>query len=247
MKYPKPQQFSDPYHDWDGCEDKLMTILMKNDNALSTADYGVIFAKNLPAANYQEGAFYIEKCLDHISAGREINKSRFPEGFLWWLVNFKDDLINDNLYAGVKNSIVSVIWRLLDNFELFELNEGECKQMGRDFKWSIGPYNQNTVWDIMDEITIYDEFEPELNVIVDKLIESDLLAHVRWFVEIAAHTRIWALLYDERFSELDSFERKEDLFHKLHHFPVIKKKYWTAMLKTREEGKEKYNQLISPF
>ena len=247
MKYQKPKQFSDPYHDWFTSDDLLCAILAKADNSLTTADYSVIFAQNLPAANYQEGAYYIEKCLEHIGSSHEVNANRFPDGFLCWLAHFRDDLVRDDLYAEIKRSLASVFWRLLDQFELFELTKAECKQMGREFEWAVGPYNQHTVWHFIDELTINDEFEPELDAIADRLITSESLAHIRWYVEIAAHSRMWAFGYDERFLQLDNYHTKEALFHKLHHFPVLKRKVLAAMQKTREEGKEKYNHLVRRF
>jgi hypothetical protein len=245
MNYPKPEKFSDPYDDWRGCEDRLQAILSKLDADLTTDDYAIIFAKHLPAADYPEGSYYIDKCLSHIASGRDVHTSRFPDGFLWWLVHFKDRLAQDHAFENVKRSLVSVLWTLFDHFELFDLTEPDCESIGRSFAYSVGPYNSATVCDLVDELTIYDEFLPELDRFVADLTVSDRMEHVRWYVEIAFHTRSWCLLYSTDEHGLDNKQRKEELFHRLHSFAVLQKKQSVAAMAAYQEGKTKYNRLVS--
>lgn len=72
----KPSQFSDPYHDWEGYEDTFRVILDKDDQELTTDDFGIIFAKHLPAADYAEGIYYIARCIAHIAEGRDIHQKQ---------------------------------------------------------------------------------------------------------------------------------------------------------------------------
>ena len=244
MKYPKPKQLSDPFSDWQGCEDQLRAILQKDDVELNADDFNVIYYSCLPAANYEEGAYYIEKCTDYIATGWDIRDSRLPSGLLRWIVTYGEELAADRLFDDAKGLIVSSLWRLLDRFDLFDLTKEECARLGMDFSYAIGPYNRETVGDFMDELTIYDEFEPELNGIVDRLIESDELSHIRWYIEIAAHTRTWSLLYNEEHSEPDERRRKEALLHRLHAFPVYHRKGWAAMKAAQQEDKQKYVERV---
>ena len=244
MSYPKPYMFSDPYYDWEGCADRLREILNKPDADLTTDDYDIIFAKHLPAADYPEGAYYMDKCISHIACGRDVHTSRFPEGFLWWLVHFKNQLKQDNAFDTAKNSLVSAFWTILEQFELFDLTETECESIGRSFSYSQGAYNSSTVCDIIDELTIYDEFIPELDSIVAALAASDRIEHVRWYVEIAFHTRSWCTTFTTDDHGLDNYQRKEEIFHKLHSFAVLQKKQQTAAMVAYQEGRSKYNCLV---
>lgn len=243
MNYPKPETFSDPYYDWEGYEARFREILGKPNSDLTTEDYAIIFAKHLPAADYPEGAYYIDKCISHIACGREIHTSRFPDGFLWWLTHFKDRLAQDHAFDAAKSSLVSALWTILDHFELFDLTEAECETIGRSFTYSVGPYNSSTVSDIIDELTIYDEFLPELDKLVADLTTSDRIEHVRWFVEIAFHTRSWCTTFTADSHGLDNYQRKEELFHRLHSLAVLQKKQEVAAMAAYKEGKSKYNRL----
>jgi hypothetical protein len=244
MQYPKPDGFSDPHQDWEGCGDLFRQILDKRDEDLTTDDYRVIFAQHLPAADYAEGAYYIDKCIAHIAGGREVHASRLPEGFLWWLAHFRERLEQDQAFGQIKESLVSAVWENLDRFELFDLTEEECKSIGRSFMYSVSPYNSSTVNDFFDEITIYDDFEPELERMVGDLVSSDRIEHVRWYVQIAFHTRSWCTVFNVDDYGLDNYPRKEDLFHRLHSFGVLQRKQEAAMMATFQEDKVKYNRLV---
>lgn len=244
MDYPKPKKFSDPYQDWEGCEDELRNILSKADDDLTTEDYAAIFYRNLPPADYPEGAYYISRCISHIARGRAVHASRFPDGFLWWLVHFKDQLKQDQAFDAAKRSLVAALFELLDHFELFDLTEEECKAIGRSFTSSVGPYNSSTVSDIIDELTIYDEFLPELAMVETHLTASDRIEHARWYVEIAFRTRSWLTTFRDDDDGLNNYRRKEELFHRLHSFAVLQKKQEAATTATAEEGKFKYNRLV---
>ena len=247
MKYPKPTRFSDPYHDWSGCEEQLAEILGKSDNQLTTEDYRPIFSKNLPAANYEEGAYYIEKCGAHIANGKEVHESRFPEGYLWWLNHYWDKIVEDGLDAKIKELVVSSFFSLLDVFELFDLTEEECAKLGRDFNYSIGPYNQGTVHDFFDELTIYDPFESELERILRRLMDSDDMAHIRWYIEITSHTRGWALTYNKEFADLDNYERKQAVFNRMNSIPLVSRKYEATLELMMTEAKPKYYRMVNLF
>lgn len=244
MDYPKPTKFSDNYLEWEGCEDELRKILSKADDDLTTEDYAAIFYRNLPPADYPEGAYYISRCISHIARGRDVHASRFPDGFLWWLVHFKDQLKQDQAFDTVKRSLMSALFELLDQFELFDLTEEECKAVRRNFECSVGPYNSSTVCDIIDELTMYDEFQPELAMVEAHLTASDRIEHARWYVEIAFHTRSWLTTFRDDDDGWDDYQRKEALFHRLHSFAVLQKKQRAASTATAEEGKFKYNRLV---
>lgn len=244
MKYPKPKHLSDPFRDWQGCEDQLLAILQKEDADLNRDDFGVIYFSCLPAANYEEGAYYIEKCTNYIATGRDVRDSRLPDGFLRWMVTFQEQLVADGLFDQAKALVVDSLWHLLDQFELYDLTEEECAKHGMDFAYSVGPYNHQTVHDFFDEMTNFDEFDAELNGIVRKLTTSYETAHIRWYIDIAAHTRIWLILYSPP-SSLEDWDRKEALFHRLHSFRIYSVKGESAFRTTRAEGKDKYIHTVS--
>lgn len=239
----KPTRFSDPYHDWDGCGDRLDEILSKPAIDLVVDDYSVIFARHLPAADYQEGLYYLPYCLDYISSGREVRSSRYPDSLLWWIHNYREELKADGHWDSVLQGIKAAGLALLTDFELFDLTEEECAEIGRDYGYSIGPYNQHTVHDFVDDLTIW----PEYAGIVDKLLAGvrnfESISSARWYVELAFHSRTWCLLFDPH-TDLDDFENKERIFHDLHAFRYLQKAQEIAGAKTYEEGRAKYNRLV---
>ncbi len=246
MKYPKPKGFSDPQSDWEGCEEIFQQITAKDDDRLTTDEFGMIFHHPLPAADYEEGAYYIEKCFEHIGTGREIKHSHWPEGFLGWLDNSADRLEADGLMAEVRRLILCTFWRLVDSFELFDLSGEQCAALGLSAEYSVGPYNCTTVWDFIDELTLYDRFHPECEAIVSSLVASEQPAHVRWYLEIARHTRVWALIY--RPDASDDFVRKEELFHRLHRFADYKGKIWPLMMDAyKTAADQRYLGFVSLF
>lgn len=133
----KPTRFSDPYCDWDGCENELNAILLKDEDDLVADDYHVIFARHLPAADYKEGMHYIPYCLDYLSEGREIHASRYPDSLLWWIHNYMSEMKADGQWAAVIQHLERTCIALVSDFELFDLSEEECAQMGRDHGYSI--------------------------------------------------------------------------------------------------------------
>lgn len=246
MKYSKPKNLSDPYYDWHGYEKRFNEILSKDASQLGTEDYWIIFHRNLPAADYEEGCYFLEFCFSHIKNAWDIHDSSYPDSLLWWIDHFQEKLKSDGLWDDCLIHLKTTIGHLLNSFELFDLDEEKCKKIGRDFSYSIGPYNQSTVTDLIDDLTIFDSFEPFLNEMIDGLINSNSISNIRWYVDIAFHTRSWCTIYndDELFKDLDNFERKEALFHKLHTFKIYQKKREIASEWAAKEKKWKYNRLV---
>ena len=242
MKYQKPIKLSDPYKDWADCESNLNQIVMKNDSELSSRDFDIIYQKYLPAAAYQEGCYYIEKCANFLAASRSVHESLYPDGFLWWIEHYKTDLGADGILAEAKNTVMQSFWALLSQFELFELTKEDCERVGRDFACSIGPYNSHTVRDIFEALITEHGWEKEAEIWFERFSCSDETSHVRWYAELAWQSRVWAITYGHEF---EADVRREAWFHKLHAFNVFASKMQKAVEMTDVEGKSKYNKVIS--
>jgi hypothetical protein len=88
IPYPKPNKLSDPYYDWDGCEERLIQILAKEPTALTAEDYGVIFYQNLPAAAYEEGCYYVPYFLSFLRSAPDLDYYEC-QGFFWYIDHFR--------------------------------------------------------------------------------------------------------------------------------------------------------------
>ncbi|APB33274.1 hypothetical protein GlitD10_0956 [Gloeomargarita lithophora Alchichica-D10] len=239
----KPSRFSDPYSDWHGCENLFKDILDQEPIDLNVKDYRVIFARHLPAADYREGLYYIPHCLDYIRRGQEHHTSRYPDSLLWWIKNYQQHFESDGQWENVLQAITQLVLDLLTSFVLFDLSEQQCADLGRDFDYSIGPYNQITVHEMLDDLTIWTEYAGVLEALIAQLKALKTVNHARWYVELAAHSRIWCLLYDPS-TPLDNYANKERLFHELHTFESLQKAEEIARSITHSEGKSKYNKLV---
>jgi len=249
MKYSKPSQLSCPcsypnIDDMFARKQTLNKILDQKTEELTIADYNVLFAKFLPAANYEEGCYFLDYCFEYIEKQNSIHDSFYPNSLLWWVDSYRQNFKNDFLWDEVIHRIKRTLFILLDTFRLFKLSKKECDKIGRNYDYSIGPYNSVTLCDIFDDLTIYDSMEDILWEVVSFLEHSDKTDHCRWYVELAYHSRSWCLFYDET-DELDNYIRKEKLFHKLHTFKTLGLKEEVAIKHTLKEGKYKYNKLVS--
>lgn len=240
----RPTTLSDPYGDWHGCEEILAAVLATDSANLTTADYHVIFAQNLPAADYDEGVYYLEHCFGMIARSSVIHESVYPISVLWWIDNFKEQLGTDGLLESTLDRVNCSMLAMLDRFELYSLTEPECIKLGRDFRYSVGAINSPTICDIVDDLTIWPLFDPVMDSILDWLSDTSIENRARWWVEIAFHSRAW-ILYYEKDCEVDNFERKQSIYDRLHRFETLTPAWEIARGAAFREGHKKYNLLTS--
>jgi hypothetical protein len=78
---------------------------------------------------------------------------------LWWVDHYKKNFINDLLWDEVKDKIKMTVCKLLNTFKLFNLSKEQCDKIGRNYSSSVGPYNDETLCCIFDDLTIFDSME----------------------------------------------------------------------------------------
>ena len=127
--YSKPQKLSDPYQDWCGCEERLSAILKKKKEELVYDDFSIIFYQNLPAADYEEGVYYLEACFNYMSQNKGLEE-RVYEGVFWWIDHFKDELEKDGLLGRCIDSTWSLFLVLTKEFNILRLSDEQLKDHG---------------------------------------------------------------------------------------------------------------------
>jgi hypothetical protein len=244
QQFIKPNCLTDPFLEWENEEDFLQEIVKKNSTDLNYNDFKAIFYRILPAASYEEGLYYLIPCIDYIRSTKSIHVSHYPDSLLSWVNDHKDNLENDGLLDSTIGEILHLFKSLLSDFELYELTELQCNEIGRDFDYSISPYNNKTIHCLIDDITRFPLFSKLLENIIDYLISDNSLSTIRWYTDIAHHTRYWTVIYNSD-DPHDSYTQKEYLFKRLHEFKHFCEKSRVSSEATSREKKYKYNKLLS--
>lgn len=81
VPFVRPLRFTDPYGDWNGCEE-LHALPLKPPDELSERELMAIFASYLPLGAYDESGYYIPQVLSFI---KRTGSPDLIENFLIWL------------------------------------------------------------------------------------------------------------------------------------------------------------------
>jgi hypothetical protein len=240
-KYGKPQQFSDPHHDWYDCPERLQELIEKKDNDLNLEDFGAIFSEWLPAADYEEGLYYIPLCFGYMSKMLDPVATNICTSIFWYIAYFKNRLKEDGYYADCLKLIRELVQSYTDNFELIRLSDDELEEYVIDKRYREMPRYCRSVYDLVDCLIKYEEFWDLLLDWIEGLAKRGGAASC-WCVDIASHVRWWHILYRE---DDTANGRKEELINRLHRFGEYKKHWYIVSQFAASKKFYEYNRRVS--
>ena len=191
---PKAAKISDPYHDWDGYEAVFQDILLQNPDDLTLADFNKIFAIILPAADYEEGVFYLQACFRWMSRQEDPIDSNLCSGVLWFIDHHRQRLERDGLLAACLGLVADLCRLYTSGYELLRLTDEELEQHGIRASYREFVKNSQTVHDLLDELAEYELFHPLMDGWLDSLDDGSTVGS-GWWAEIAYHARVWYIIY----------------------------------------------------
>lgn len=212
-------------------------IISKEENQFTNEDFQIVFNKYSTYLNYQDGKKMVFACLQRMETSNEI-RSIYPDSLLWWMNKNRIDFVNDGI--DIDELIYIFMKKLLSTFVFFNLTDVQCEKLGLNFRYSIGPYNRDTVRDIIDEITIYCNGLIENNIL-DWLSNEESIEKSLWFLELALHSRTWCLIQGVD----DNIDfRRQSFFQKAHNFRLFRN---AIEIFEKNECDEKYKDLMMSF
>lgn len=193
IPYPKPRTFSDPYHDWDGYESEFQKMIARNPDDLGLRDFGVIFAPILPAADYEEGVYYLDACFRRMSRKESAVQSNLCGGAFWFINHHRDRLQSDALLAPCLR-LTADLWRTYTtSFDLMRLTDAELTEHGIDERWREFVGHSRTVSDLVDALVENEAYGTMLDDLLASLGGQGVVGSC-WWVEIAYHARWWYVI-----------------------------------------------------
>jgi hypothetical protein len=237
--YAKPSKFSDPFQDWDGCEDRLAAILEKPLREVTREDYSAIFYQHLPAADYEEGCYFVSAYLDFLSQSSGLEERGY-EGFFWYVDYFADRFARDGLLEPIHERLWECLAHLTANFRIVRLTDVELEQAGICPSYREIAVLTRTVPDILDGITRWPVFDPVIRRFQAHFDRPLSVEHSHWFYEFAFHTRSWLWLEQQ---PLDRYQATFDFLHRLDRFRTHHENVISSPI---SEGFFEYNRRLSP-
>jgi len=192
--FPKPKTFSDPYHDWHGYAPVFQEILDQHPDDLGLGDFRVIFAPILPAADYEEGVYFLEACFHRMSQKENAVQSNLCEGVFWFIDHHRDRLDRDGLLTPCLG-LIAALWRKYTaDFDLMRLTDAELKEHGIREDWREFVKHSRTVHDLVDVLVENELFGATLDELLASLDGRGVVTSC-WWVEIAYHARWWYVIH----------------------------------------------------
>lgn len=189
-------------------------ILAKPSDELTQDDYSAIFYQHLPAADYEEGCYFVSHYLDFLSKASGLEKREY-EGFFWYIDYFADHFERDGLLDTIRKKLWECIAQLTATFRIVRLTDIELEQEGISPSYREIAHLTRTVPGILDGITRWPVFDPVLKKFQAHFDRPLSVEHSYWFHEFAFHTRSWLWLERE---PLDRHQAVFDFFHRLDRF-----------------------------
>lgn len=215
-RYGKPKKFSEPYEyeELKASSEVFREILDKKDDELTNWDFGVIFSDHLPAADYQEGLYYIPLCFDYMLRKQDPIRSNICLSLFWYTYHFRDKLEADGYYEECLGLIRKLVELYTSEFELIRLDDNQLEEYSiHKNSREMAKYSYS-VRRLVDCLIKYPNYWTLLCEWIDSL-NSVELTKSGWWIEISYHTRWWHLFYQD---DDEANERKEILIHRLHKF-----------------------------
>jgi hypothetical protein len=215
--YPKPTRFSDPFQEWEGCEETLDNILSTEKGDLGLSDYDTIFYLITPAANYEEGAYYIDGCFDFMRRKLSRIESNICEGLFYFINYHRERLKEDGLLSQCLEEIINLFQCYTASFELMRLTDGELEQYGTDPTYRELARYYLSIWSLIDYLIGYELYSSVLDSSLTWLDQDDVHKSC-WWIEIADHVRVWYVIYNAVDESNSRKQRLMDRLLKLHDY-----------------------------
>jgi hypothetical protein len=242
VPYPRPATLSDPYMDWMESGAEIQRVVATDPASLTRDDYWMIFYQNLPAANYQEGCFYVPFFLAFYRRAPDFTAPGF-DGFFWFIDHFRDDFVRDNLLSPILDEIWDIFLTLTATFSVHRLTDAELEEHGISPSYREMAPRSRVVHEMLDAFTSWPVYDPLLERLRTHFAPVQTPAHSFWFCECAFHTRTWLWVDSE------PAERRQalfDYFHRFEHFSPHYRNSFLNMKGNLTEGFFQYNVRMSP-
>ncbi|MEM6638439.1 MAG: hypothetical protein AAF610_00915 [Pseudomonadota bacterium] len=180
--YPRPIRFSDPHRDWRA--DRLQQILEVPDEALTSAEYRVMFAVGVPAASYEEGVYFLPYAFAHLLKDKNDALDYLPGVFRF--VSFHADrLAEDRLTKPVRLAITKCFSHWTSTFAVVHYDKQACRKKGWGLDYANHVAYSEEVCDGLDYLARFHAFEDVAHQIVHALSRHDgAFVKAAWFLEI---------------------------------------------------------------
>lgn len=209
--YPKPKTFSDPGRDWHGYESVFQDMAARDPDDLTPREFGMIFAPILPAADYEEGAYYLDACFRNMSRRDNVVEGNLCSGVFWFIDHHKERLGKDGLLS-LCLELIADLWRTYtSDFDLMRLTDQELEQYGirEDYRQFVK--HSRTVHDLVDALIEHELYGAVLDDLLTSLDDGSTVDSC-WWMEIAYHARWWYVIH-HRGSEENA--RRQHILHRL--------------------------------
>lgn len=224
-KYGKPKLLSDPYKDFVGEAESLAEIVAKPDSSLDLRDFGWIFQMYLPAADYEEGLYYIPLCFEMMENACPF-EANVCNSLFWYIEHFKEELEKDGFYSAC----------LARTAKLFEMFTSEFVVVGEydpqpRFRFSKLKYGES-VHRIVNGLSRCEETWEILSGFLFGL-KNKGAAGSCWWIMVSYFARDWVMYAQKRTL---GYKRRKLLFEYFHKFGEYSKHWEKARIYTKERG-----------
>jgi hypothetical protein len=240
--YEKPKTLSDPFFDWQDSEAEISKVLATNPQALDHDAFSIIFYENLPAANYQEGCFFVPYFLDFYEATPNFRTPNLT-GFFWFIDYFRHDFERD----GLIDPIFARIWEIFLNrtltFTIYRLSDEELMQYSISDSYREMASGSPLIHELLDCFTKWAVFDSVLDRLQSHFEQASQPERSFWFCECAFHTRNWLWVDSE------PLVRRQALFNFFHTIERFRFHYHNSFLNFKCELHKsftQYNRRIAP-
>jgi hypothetical protein len=240
IPYSKPATLSDPYIDWEGSEAEIKKVIDTDPKELGRDAYSMIFYQHLPAANYEEGCFYVPFFLDYYARETELDAPDF-EGFFWFIDHFREDFERDCLLEPILQSIWSIFLERTRSFKIHRLSNDELQKYGICESYREIVPSCRIVHEFLDCLTTWEVYDSVVTKLKEYFDDTSSVIKSSWFCECAFHTRLWLWVDSE------PVRSRQDLFDYFHRFERFSGHYGNIIGGSGLNGGfTQYNQRISP-
>lgn len=232
-RYGKPKRFSDPYKDFSDEDQELAEISAKTDEELSLSDFGWIFQMYLPAADYEEGLYYIPLCFELMENSCPF-EANVCVSLFWYIEHFRENLQKDGFYR-------DCLERTERLFEMFtsDFVVADEYQPAPQFRLSKLKYGRS-VEKLVNGLGYCEETWEMFSEFLFGLKDKGEIGSC-WWIIVSYCVRDW-LLYRERKSF--GYKYHKIIFEHFHKFGEYPRHWEKAMTYTKKKGSYRF---LPPF
>lgn len=135
--YARPQQLSDPFHDYDGYASDMLN---KSDAQLECSDFYNILNGYMPAGIYKESVYFLPLALEFMAVN-PLSALDCEEDIIAWIAKNMEQLRNDSLEGPAKDGLTACLYAWTSHYDVMHYEPTAWKRMGWDANvHDIQPY-----------------------------------------------------------------------------------------------------------